>query len=216
MSKRGSRKETIGSGQPACKAPKQIDPGISSQSSEPDMFCSDEDLLPSSGLSGLIQLSNTPRPPDSTPDPVLISSSPLPGIDCEKPHDLQSLIAEIQDYKDAAQTILQNEILKDAILTVLGKKISSEMKSTLKQSILIAEKHKDERNYLLKIDPLSLCREFETGCNDAFLVVTKERLQISTTTVETAKRFNQELQESFIQFLSLYLEILDTTYLQKC
>ena len=64
-------------------------------------------MLPNSGLSGLIQLSNTPRPPDSTPDPVLISSSPLPGIDCEKPHDLQSLIAEIQDYKDAAQTILQ-------------------------------------------------------------------------------------------------------------
>ena len=190
MSKRGSRKEIIGSGQPACKAPKQINPATSSQSSETDMFCSDEDLLPSSGLSGLIQLSNTPRPLESSPDPVLIPSSPVPGFDCEKPHDLQSLIAEILDFEDAAQTILQNEMLKNAIHTVLGKKISSEMKSSLKNSILIAEKHKDERNYLLKIDSLSLCKEFEAGCNDAFLVVTKERLQISTTTVTTPKMYS--------------------------
>ena len=193
MSKRGSRKETIDCGQPACKAPKQIDPGIASQPvSQPDSFCSDEDLLlPSSGLSGLIQYHSSPpsqRLREISPDPTLIPSSPVVGFsqsqpefldsNHEAPRDLKSMIEGIQDYNDAAETILQNDMLKNAILEALGNKISSELKSSMKKSILIAEKHKGERNYLLNMDPYHLCKEFEAGCEDAFLVVTKERLQI--------------------------------------
>ena len=196
MSKREINRDVIDSGQPAFKASK-YDPNGDGVSLEIDDDCEDVDLLPSSGLSGLIVDSSqdgkfacaSEKQDDSYldhDDVLLLPSSGCSGLlksqasssdeKVDFSQRLKSVLDRIENHAEAAELILQDRPLKEAIFKVLGQQIKSELKTSLKKSMLIAENHKDERDYLLRIDPLQLCNELKTGCNDAFQLITQGRL----------------------------------------
>ena len=79
--------------------------------------------------------------------------------------------------KQAAQLILKNNVLKKEVMKQLGERSTSQMKKSLKRSKLTA--NKKDRNYLLGISPLELCREFKRDSEDAFSVVTQILLGIN-------------------------------------
>ena len=87
-------------------------------------------------------------------------------------------IAE-QDEEFAGQVvgmILNSKVMMRELLNQLGKKTSSDMKQSLKSSKLTGDKK--NRNYLLEISPLDLCKEFQTMNEDSFNVVIKVLLGI--------------------------------------
>ena len=88
--------------------------------------------------------------------------------------DLNAALQDIDDFDAAAAIVLYNKALKEAIMNALAMEIKTEFQTVLKDSKLI---RKNERDYLLSINPTDLCMEFKNGCPNAFQILTKGRLQ---------------------------------------
>ena len=76
------------------------------------------------------------------------------------------LLASEEDAAKAASLILDNKIIRSCIIKQLGETVSKSMKQSLKKSKLTEDKK--DREYLLSINPLGLCREFQSSQPEAF------------------------------------------------
>ena len=77
----------------------------------------------------------------------------------------------------ATATILENEALKKEIVQSIFSETHKSLKSSLKTSQLTASKK--DRNYLLSLNPRSLCEEFQENSSIAFLLVVQGLLGVS-------------------------------------
>ena len=75
------------------------------------------------------------------------------------------------DVKQTVSSILEHETLVEEILKQLREHVSSSFNKSLKHSLLTS--NKADRNYLLRISPLNLCREFQAENPLAFNMVTQ-------------------------------------------
>ena len=79
--------------------------------------------------------------------------------------------------KDTAETILANSALKDEIVKIIQQESHNSLKSSLKDSLLCA--NKNNRQYLLSLTPRNLVQEFKTNSSAAFLLLVQGLLGIS-------------------------------------
>ena len=140
---------------------------------------------------------------DGDSEPILLPSSGvlLSGADSEAsdigfedflasdPFNLENVLKCIEDYDEAADTILNNTELKSAIMKKIGKSVTESFRSSLKNSKLTADKK--QRNYLLGINPRELCLEFKTLFPEAYSLLVEVILGMPSDTVfESTKLIN--------------------------
>ena len=89
---------------------------------------------------------------------------------------LEDIIAT-KGIKESAEIILSNKDLKTEITKLLFKDSHDTLKSSLKKSQLCADKN--DREYLLSLNPKALCEEFKMNSNPAFLLLVQGILGIS-------------------------------------
>ena len=115
--------------------------------------------------------------------------------------DLRDALIDIDNYEEAAITILDDANLREAIMKELSKTITSEWKSCLKVSKLTADNK--ERDYLLGINPTDLCIEFKHLCPTAYHLVIEVLLGMKDDKVVG----NQYLQNRVSLLFSIFARI---------
>ena len=83
---------------------------------------------------------------------------------------LNLAIEDVVNHPLIASIILENDDLRKEIFKQMAERTNENFKATLKHSQLAADKN--NRNYLLGITPLGLCREFQTENREVFEIVT--------------------------------------------
>ena len=84
---------------------------------------------------------------------------------------------EAKGLEESAKIILAHDDLKAEILRILFKDSHENLKYSLRQSQLCADKN--DREYLLSLTPRNLCEEFKTNSPRAFLLLVQGLLGIS-------------------------------------
>ena len=84
---------------------------------------------------------------------------------------LTQALQDVSNMENVAKLILEQNALKKEILKQLGQSSKSDLKLSLKHSKLKVDKN--DRNYLLSLNPHDICREFQEGCQEGFGVVTQ-------------------------------------------
>ena len=84
---------------------------------------------------------------------------------------LKQALQDVSNMENVAKLILEENALMKEILKQLGQNSKSDLKLSLKRSKLKVDKN--DRNYLLSLNPHDLCREFQEGCQEGFGIVTQ-------------------------------------------
>ena len=88
------------------------------------------------------------------------------------PHDFiaKAIIHSTERWgiETTVEALLNNQELKQTVVTELHRRSHHQLKSSLSKSLLCSDKKKKDRNYLLSVTPKTICEEFKTNAPDAF------------------------------------------------
>ena len=113
---------------------------------------------------------------DSPASPLPQGSPPISKIKADFAASLMEYVSSVGALA-AAETIMENTAVKEAIVESVLSETHSSLKSSLKQSIIT--QGKKDRNYLLTLTPRTICEEFQKNSNAAFLLIVKGLLGVS-------------------------------------
>ena len=90
---------------------------------------------------------------------------------CNFASALTQALQDVSNMENVAKLILEENALKKEILKQIGQSSRSDLKLSLKHSKLKVDKN--DRNYLLGLNPHDICREFQEGWKEGFGIVTQ-------------------------------------------
>ena len=109
---------------------------------------------------------------------LLVQGQDMPEVNSNFAGVLSASKEDIGTH-ETARAILQDEDLKREILKLIFSRTHCEFKDSLKKSQMSKDKLKSDRNYLLSINPSSMCKEFSENSPSAYQLLVQGLIGVS-------------------------------------